>query len=190
MSQHPSEFVVLMDREGLVTFMSPALEEAFKADPGTREPCDFLANVHPEDLAALQATLEEPWATPGGATCLARVRLRTPQGDYKGHGAIVQALHGLPGPALTMVSLFVMSATEHEQRTRETAVRDASLCAINNILALISGHAQLALIGHEKDQALHFNMETIREAAERASGTLNRLLPEDEGTAGFHHRTA
>jgi len=190
MSQHPSEFVVLMNREGVVTFMSPALEEALSSDPGTCGSRDFLAHVHPEDVSALQAALEEPWAAPGGATCLARIRLRTAQGDFKGHGAIVQPLHGLPGPPLTMVSLFVLSATEREQRARETAVRDASLCAINNILALISGHAQLALVGHDEDPVLRFTMETIREAAERASGTLTRLLPEDEGATGVHHRTA
>lgn len=190
MSQHASDLVVILAADGQLAFMSPALEDVLLPEPGTTRPRDFLGHVHPEDLAALQSALEEPWVAPESATCLARVRLRTSGSDARPYGAIVQPLQGLPGPALTMVSLFALSATEREERARESVARETSLCALNNILAVISGHAQLALLEPGTDHALRISMETIRDAAERASGTLTRLLPEDEYPITGHHRSA
>jgi hypothetical protein len=148
-----------------------------------------FAGVHPDDVAPLREVFAQTRDTAGASAAVARVRLRHSSGGHTTRAAVVHHVADVPGPPLLALSVFDLpSEAPFRVVPQADAPGDGGLSLrrtvhqLNNLLTVITGHAQLALRRAHMDELLAHDMQSIVEAARRASGVIDGLEPWREGS--------
>ena len=68
--QHSSDVTVLLDANGIVRYVSPAIEWTLGYTPKSFVGKDPFAYLHPDDLPRVRATIEKVIQQPGKPTCV------------------------------------------------------------------------------------------------------------------------
>jgi PAS domain S-box-containing protein len=189
LSREPSEQVTITDREGRILFESPAMERVLGHEDAARQGLDVFAGVHPDDTAGLREVFAQAGIAASGSTAVVPVRLRHKSGRYLARAAVVHHVADVPGPPLLALSVFDLPSALPDRVECPRPSPDESgmslrrtIHQLNNLLTVITGHAQLALRRANKDEALAHDMQTIVDAARRACGVIDGLEPWREGS--------
>lgn len=189
-----SDHVTIIDREGRILFESPGMESVLGYGDGDRKGQDLFGHIAIEDTAGLREVFAQVLLTPGSTGPLTVVRARHREGTWRSHAIVVSHLDGIPGPPL--LALSVLDVTAHarsepapvEAPAAAEAVApswhdelQAKVCELNNVLTVISGHAQFGQQGGLRRSQITRHLKTIEQAAARASGVVRALA---EGRAG------
>jgi PAS domain-containing protein len=163
-------------------FESPELEQLLGGSTSSRKGVKWCDMVHEEDRAAMTAAFEANVREPQHAAVVSVARLRRSDGGWLRRAILCQPMTEVPGPAL--ISIGIRPLPEDEPKTprrrraapKATARMTTQVCTLNNILALISGHAQLANMLEHVDPEMQRHLAVIVEAADRASATLGKIV--------------
>ena len=97
--------------------------------------------------------------------------------------ASIQSVPEVPGPPLFAIAFHALPGRRRPARAgagpvkkAQEALSNTQVCALNNILAVISGHAQIAGMSDEVAPTLKEHLSVIVDAAQRASTTIVRML--------------
>ena len=124
--EHSSDPIVLLGRDGAITYASPAVRSVLHRDPDALVGKSVLAVTHPDDAAAFGELFEQVRADPEGGSRMAHLRTQHPAGDV---GWIsVTATNWLADPAVGGVVVNIRDITEQraaEQRLQQEALQDA-----------------------------------------------------------------
>lgn len=188
-SREPSESVTITDASGRILFESPAMERALGYGDAARKGADVFAGIHPEDADTLREVFGQTRTDVGSSASMVRVRLRQRNGRYLQRAVVVHHVVEVPGPPLLALSVFDLPTDPRplgvvaggEPDGREDTLR-VSIHQLNNLLTVITGHAQLALRRSNKDESLAHDMQSIVDATRRAGGVIDGLAPWRDGS--------
>lgn len=182
LAQSQSSCVCITDALGTILFESPEMQQLLDSGKQPSQGLKLCDMVHPEDCGAMAAAFEANVREPGNPSYVAKVRLHHREGQWLPHAVLCQPMLEVPGPALISIGIRPLPTDEPRAPRRRKAAPKASarmrsqVCTLNNILALISGHAQLANMLEQVDPETQRHLEVIVEAAERASATLGNIV--------------
>jgi len=181
---HSSDFVMLIDEQHRVAYVSPSAERAGIAAVGSA----FADLIHPDDQDAVAVWLEDRASMTANAT--SRCRLQGMAGDWREVELRAQDRRSDPHVRGFVVNgrdisdeVALESRLRHAQKlaaVHEMAGRIAH--AFNNALASIQGHAELLTHELPMSGTVREDVDAIRAAAERGSGITRQLL----GFSGRH----
>lgn len=194
MSREPSELVIITDAEGRILFESPAMERVLGRQDSVRKGTDLFAGIHPDDVVPLREVFAQASTDTGANAAVARVRFQHRSGVYLVRAAVVHHVTEVPGPPLLALSVFDLPSDPPVTVACSTGSSHEFLISLrrtvhqlNNLLTVITGHAQLALRRASKDESLAHDMHSIVDAARRASGVIDGLEPWREGSRTAAH---
>ncbi|HET8656812.1 MAG TPA: PAS domain S-box protein [Longimicrobiaceae bacterium] len=183
------DLVHLMDEEGRITYMSPAVERLLGYAP--EEMVGRLAweLVHPEDHVKLREVLAERLAGVEGGPTLARVRHR----DGRWRIFEIRANNLLSHPAVGGVVVNSRDITEQKAAEQKLAESEQKLNQaqkmeavgrlaggvahdFNNLLTAIKGFTELLMLELEDDDSRRGFATEIQGAATRAAALTRQLL--------------
>lgn len=177
-----SHCMCISDAMGTIMFESPELEQVLGIPSAALKGTTWCDLVHPEDRGTMTAAFAANVQDPQHASTVAKVRLRRATGEWVSRAVLCKPLTEVPGPSLISISVRPLpteAVATPRRRRRASPKTDTRMttqvCTLNNILALISGHAQLAGMLGDADSELQRHLGIIVEAAERASNTLGRI---------------
>ena len=182
LAQSQASAMCISDALGNIMFESPELEQLLGGSTSSRKGLKWCDMVHEEDRAAMTAAFEANVREPQHAAVVSVARLRRSDGGWLRRAILCQPMTEVPGPAL--ISIGIRPLPEDDPKTprrrraapKATARMTTQVCTLNNILALISGHAQLANMLEHVDPETQRHLAVIVEAAERASATLGNIV--------------
>lgn len=184
LSESPSHCLCITDTEGNIQFESPDLERLLGPPLAARKGALFCDWIHPEDCAALKDCCHANMVTAGCAGAFAKVRIRRQDGAWVERAATACPMIGVPGPMLVAVSILELPGITDPTRPGRPAPRrkrvssralSERICAANNVLAIISGHAQLATMNRPVDAEMIGHLQVIVDAAEQASRIVGQI---------------
>lgn len=184
LSESPSHCLCITDTEGNIQFESPDLERLLGPPLAARKGALFCDWIHPEDCASLKDCCHANMVTGGCAGAFAKVRIRRHDGAWVERAATACPMIGVPGPMLVAVSILELpgvtdppSPSRPAPRRKRVSSRALSerICAVNNVLAVISGHAQLATMNRPVDAETNEHLQVIVDAAEQASRIVGQI---------------
>ena len=178
------DLIFTLDAHGSVTALNPAFETL------TGWPCaewigkSFSSLVHPEDVPLAMDRFRH--VVRGGAQALFEVRVRSKSGAYL-TGEFAATPHRQDGGVIGVngIARDVTARKQSEQKARQEdklaalgVLLGGVAHELNNPLFIISGYAQLARekLVQQRYEDLPADLETIREAGQRASAIVNRFL--------------
>ncbi|TAL10514.1 MAG: PAS domain S-box protein [Nitrospirae bacterium] len=178
------DMIFTLDADGSVTSLNPAFE-TLTGWPRAEWIGESLSSLlHPEDAPLAKDCLRR--VLKGDVQALFEVRLRSKSGAYL-TGEFMAVPHRQDGEVTGVdgIARDVTTRKQGEQKARQ-ADRLAALGVLlggvahelNNPLFIISGYAQLARekLAQRLYEDLPADLETIREAGQRASAIVNRFL--------------
>jgi PAS domain S-box-containing protein len=115
-----SDFVTILNAEGVVSYVSPSIERVLGYSPAERLGMSTLQLIHPEDLPAVRKTLSEGIPIPD-ATATVEARFRHKDGSWRVMESIGKNLLHLPSVAGIVITS--RDITEHKQV--EAALRES-----------------------------------------------------------------
>ena len=178
------DMIFTLDASGSVTSLNPAFETL------TGWPCaewigeSFSSLLHPEDVPLAMERLR--CVLKGGAQTPFELRMRSKAGAYLA-GEFTATPHRQDGGVIGVngIARDVTARKQLEQKARQEdklaalgVLLGGVAHELNNPLFIISGYAQLARekLDQQRYEDLPADLETIREAGQRASAIVNRFL--------------
>jgi PAS domain S-box-containing protein len=122
-----SDFVTILDAEGVVSYVSPSIEQVLGYTPAERHGMSTLQHIHPEDLPAVRKTLSEGIPIPD-ATATVEARFRHKDGSWRVMESIGRNL--LHVPAIRGIVITSRDITEHKRV--EAALRKSEAALIQS----------------------------------------------------------
>ncbi len=185
------EIVFAVGRQGLIAYVSPAVERVLGYRPQelVGQPC--LPLLHLEDRLAAQAVVDQVLA---GRPSAHEHRLRHRDGTYRWVSTVARlAPSGSEADQRTEVVGTVTDITEHKQAQQQRWKLEAQLNQaqkleavarlaggvshdFNNMLSVILVHAELALAKLSPDDPLREHLEDIVIATDRSADIARQLL--------------
>jgi PAS domain S-box-containing protein len=178
------DVIVTLDANGAIMSLNPAFETLTGWPPAEWIGKSFTSVLHPEDAPRAKNRLER--VLTGDTPPLFELRVASRAGGYlpwefsaiphRRDGAVV---------GVEAIARDVTTRKQNEQKVRQedklaalSVLLGGVAHELNNPLFIISGYSQLA--GEKLKQKLYeglsADLETVREAAQRASGIVNRFL--------------
>lgn len=183
LAESQAHCMCITDLAGTIMFESPDMERLLGDEVALRKGTLWCDLVHPDDRAGMREAFELNISDGEHASSVAKVRVRRHDGVWLRRAILCRPMTDVPGPALISISVRPLPVEDPlAPKRRRKAVPKSSprmttqICALNNILALISGHAQLAGSTGELDADLQRHLAVIVEAVDRASATLDKLV--------------
>ncbi len=181
--ERSSELTLVLDREGVVTFATPASVALIGLEPEQLVGRNAIEMVHPDEAAIAREALGAVRVRPG-ATWRGELRVVRPDGRT----ALLQteARNLLDVTAVRGVVVNTRDVTE-QRRAEERYLQAQKLETVgrlaggvahdfNNLLVVILGYAQLLEEGLRAGQASLDDLAEIRKAGERARDLTRQLL--------------
>ncbi|HEX6134616.1 MAG TPA: PAS domain S-box protein [Longimicrobiales bacterium] len=181
--ENASDGVLILSREGRITYQSPAVERILGYPPGRFLGTTPFTLVHPDDHAEVMQAFAEV-LEPEGHGKSVEFRCRHADGSYR--TLHVQGTNLLDDPAVGGVVVNMIDSTvhrsleeqlQHSQRL-EAVGRLAGGIAhdFNNLLTAIRGYTDLLEDKLSDDARAHADVVEIRRAVERAARLTRQLL--------------
>ena len=181
--ENVTDLIVVLDRDRLVSYASPAFLPGLGRDPSTLVGTRLRALAHPDDVADLARFLDERLQTPG-ATPPVEFRLAHVDGSWRTFEGVGNNL--LDNPGLAGIVFTLRDVTERRKlesqlfqtQKLESIGRLAGGVAhdFNNLLTSILGYTELATEASPDDSEVRANLAVVRRAAEQASALTRQLL--------------
>jgi len=118
---HASDFVVIVDKTGLVDYVSPAVERVLGYDPDDLEGTSAFEFIHPDDRTGATNTLEALLDSPGVER---EVEFRARQADGSWEWVEARGRNLLDDPVVNGVVVNARPITERKERERELELAD------------------------------------------------------------------
>ncbi len=188
--EHALDLVVILDRDGRVSYSSPAAAKILGYAAGTWIGMLATNLIHPDDRGMYRRILAELQQAPGDSRTL-EIRVMHANGSPRlmevvTHNALdVPGVHGI---VINARDITDRRQVELDRQVMEAKVQQAqkleSLGVLaggiahdfNNLLMGIMGHAGLALLDLDADNPLRRRLHQIEVAATRAAELTNQLL--------------
>jgi PAS domain S-box-containing protein len=181
--ENSSDFLVLADEEGRITYTTPAAARRFGWDPADIVGQQLFHFIHPDDLPRCRTRFDDALGKPGQPVA-AEVRFRHLDGTYRTlEGISVNRLHE---PAVRSVVINARDVTERrslEDQLRQVQKMEAvgRLAGgiahdFNNLLTAILGYCNLLLDELPPESTVREDLEEIRKAGDRAATLTRQLL--------------
>lgn len=181
--QHSSDIIVLLDADGTVRYVSPAVERILGYPPDSFVGQNPLEHVHLGDVEATQQVLDAVMQQPG-TPILHEFRLRHVDGSWVHIETVINNL--LHDPSVQSLVVNARDVTERERliaqflqaQKMEAVGRLAGGVAhdFNNLLTVIQISAQLVMRQLRPEDPLWEHVQQIKKAGERASRLTRQLL--------------
>lgn len=181
--EHASDMIILMDPEGIATYVSPASRGILG-----REPRDLVGNsvldlVHPEDAGTARLVFARLLHNCGSNTPL-ELRAQHASGEWrtllvKGHNRLYDpSVGGIVVNARDITQQRLLELQVQHIQKMEAVGRVAGGIAhdFRNLLSVVQGNAQLALLNMASDAPGYRELREIGLAAERAAALIRQLL--------------
>jgi PAS domain S-box-containing protein len=180
--ENASEFILILDGEGIVRYASPSCERAFGGQGKTngREIYEFIDEVSAEELRKNLATLEAA----GGSRV--SMELRTAQKTGAARLLQVFATNLLEDPSvkgivlnardITTVNLLEAQLRQSQRMEAVGTLSGGIAHDFNNLLTVIRGYTNQLLESEKTPTDELGQIRRIDEAAERAASLTNQLL--------------
>ena len=185
LAQHSSDFVLLFDAKGLVTYASPSVAALTGHVVGQRAGKTTPDVVHPDDRSVVRAAFEEVLDR-GGSTPPFEARIRRKDGDYRLLEMIVTNL--LEEPSVRGVVLNAHDVTERAEAAEVLRQTNEALRQSNATMSAIVENSPLAIYSVDADGIItHWNRaceQLFGWTADEAIGRFSLTVPEHE--AEFH----
>lgn len=181
--EHASDLIVLTDPEGIATYVSPASRRTLGRDPRAVVGSNILDLVHPEDVATVRREFARLLHNHGKNTPL-ELRARHASGEWR--TLLVSGHNRLYDPSVGGVVINARDITE--QRLLETQFQQVQKMEavgrvaggiahdFRNLLSVVQGNAQLALLNMASDVPGYREVREIGLAADRAAVLIRQLL--------------
>ncbi len=180
---HAHDLVVVVDWCGVVRFISPSVERILGYRQAERTGTDMTKDVHPDDLPVIWAAFEEVAQTAGHVVSLV-LRLRHADGTYR--TLEMKASNHLDAPSVQGIVVNGWDITERiELEAKHTAAQRLEALGqlaggvahdFNNLLTVIRAQTDLALTDLAPDDPLVPDLQTVRDAADRAARLTGQLV--------------
>jgi len=181
--ENASDVIAVVGRDGKLRYASPSLERVLGYRVSDLLGTDLMALVHPEEVEEARTCLSAEDATklaPGYRD----LRLRHRDGSWRVLSLCPTPLpESAGGPGLVLNAHDVTERRQLGEQIRQAAKMEAvgRLAAgvahdFNNVLTLVIGHAELALMQLGPEDSLRANLREILAAAEHAASLTRQLL--------------
>jgi PAS domain S-box-containing protein len=181
--EHSTDLILLLDREGCFTYLSPSFESTLGHAPQTWINRAGLDLVWPDDSKEARALLRRIISAPGSATPWL-LRVRHADGTFRWLEG-TSANH-LADPAIEAVVVNCRDVTERK-RMEAQSVQSQKMESIgrlaggvahdfNNLLTAIKGNMSLALMEMQPIDPLYEYLISVDKAADSAAGLTRQLL--------------
>jgi PAS domain S-box-containing protein len=184
LTEMAADVTTVLGADGTIRYESPSAQQVFGYQPGELIGQDVLEYIHPEDLARARRALAEAVASPGSATRI-ELRFRHRDGCWRTVEGTTRNLLGNPN----VKGIVINSRDITERRVMEAQLRQSQKMEavgqlvgglahdFNNILSVIRGNADLALMDAEQCPAeVREALALMVEASERAANLTRQLL--------------
>jgi PAS domain S-box-containing protein len=187
--ENANDIVFSLSPGGVLTYVSPNVEELLGYTVRELEGREFQSIVHPEDMPACQAALERVMA--GAKISGIEYRIRHRNGDWHWQMTNAAPVRNAEGQLVGLGIARDITALKADAAERavlqdqlvqlqkiESVGRLAGGVAhdFNNMLQVILGHVELAMERNAAGQSARDDLLEIRKAAERSSGLTRQLL--------------
>ncbi len=187
--ENANDIVFSLSPGGVLTYVSPNVEELLGYRVPELEGREFQSIVHPEDMPACQAALERVMA--GAKISGIEYRIRHRNGDWRWQMTNAAPVRNAEGQLVGLGIARDITALKADAAERavlqdqlvqlqkiESVGRLAGGVAhdFNNMLQVILGHVELAMERNAAGQSARDDLLEIRKAAERSSGLTRQLL--------------
>jgi two-component system cell cycle sensor histidine kinase/response regulator CckA len=188
--EHASEMVLVVDAKARLTFISEASSTVLGYPPEQVLGKDALSFAHPDDAATARIALQESITRPG-AVLRREFRALHKSGEVRVLACIIRNM--LDHPAIRGVVINARDVTLQRQaevalREREEELLQAQKMEavgrlaggiahdFNNVLTAINGHAEFLAEMFDAGDPAHYDIDGIRNSAERAARLTRQLL--------------
>jgi PAS domain S-box-containing protein len=185
---HARDLIATVDRSGAVTYCTPSVQHILGLPPAGVLGQLLWEMVHPEDVFAVQAALDELFES--GAPRSVVFRMPFSQGGWRVLDAVMRRVEAGDGveAAIAAVDVTETRRVEAALHERDEALRHSEKLEIvgrlaggiahdfGNLLTVITGAAGQMLDALPADSPLHERAQTIADSADRASALVRQLL--------------
>lgn len=180
--EQAADMISVIATDGTVLFQGPAMERVLGYRPEDRVGKSVFELMHPDDHIAISSALRDVVKTRG--TITARARLRHANGSYRlfeSRGTDMTAdpnVRGIVVNSRDITEQVELEAQLRHAQKMEAVGRLAGGVAhdFNNVLSVITGHADLLLDSLPAEFEARDDIEEIRSAAQRAASLTRQLL--------------
>lgn len=189
--QDSSDVIVVIDAQGLMHYVSPAVERALGATPAELLGRDAFSFVHPEDIGSVREVFVEVLQHPG-QPYVHEFRLRHVDGSWVSVETVTNNLLGNP----SVQGIVINGRDIGERRRLEMQFRQAQKMEavgrlaggiahdFNNLLTAMQGYTELLLgnlsgsgpVDERTRQAMRSDLNEVKQAADRAAALTHQLL--------------
>lgn len=181
--EHASDLIVLTDPEGIATYVSPASRRILGREPRALVGCNILDLIHPEDVGTAQLEFARLLHNHGSKTPL-ELRARHASDEWRtllvsGHNRLYDpSVGGVVVNARDITQQRLLETQFQQVQKMEAVGRVAGGIAhdFRNLLSVIQGNAQLALLDMTSDAQGYREVREIGLAADRAAVLIRQLL--------------
>jgi len=185
---HARDLIATVDRSGAVTYCTPSVQHILGLPPAAVLGQLLWEMVHPEDVFALQAALDELFES--GAPRSVLFRMPFAQGGWRTLDAVLRRVEAGDAveAAIAAVDVTETRRVEAALLERDEALRHSEKLGIvgrlaggiahdfGNLLTVITGAAGQILDALPGDSPLHERARAIADSADRASALVRQLL--------------
>lgn len=181
--QNSNDIIVIIDRNGVPTYISNPIEKIMGYGPEDLIGTDFFAGVHPEELQEARESFTDLVKRPG-ATMRLEHRFRHRNGTWMPVETVASNL--LDDPAVNGVVLNIRDTSERnrlqEQLQQAMKMEAVGVLAggvahdFNNLLSVINGYTELLLEDFDRNDPRNRDLEQIAKAGRRAAALTSQLL--------------
>lgn len=173
--QYSSDITLILDRNGMVTYISPGIEKATGYTPEELRVL-FTTHVHPDDIPKAIEAVSRAIAAPDSTHTL-RFRHRIKSGGYATFEAIGQSFLSKPGICGLIINIRNVSEMVRAEEALERSEREYRLLFENNpVPMLIYAKKDLRMLNINDAFSRHYGYSK----ADIQSLLLTDLYPEEE----------
>ncbi len=188
--ENVSDIIAIVDGQGVLTYLSPAVERALGYTPAELAGRAALSLLHPDDAFSLMQVRKVMLAQPS-AIRVAEFRMRHRDGSWRDFESAARLLDAGDERRLYVINardITERKRTEEALRRSEELLRHSQKMEavgrlaggvahdFNNLLTAISGYAELLREEAPADTEMRREVDEIIKAAERAHGLTRQLL--------------
>jgi PAS domain S-box-containing protein len=188
--ENVSDVIAIVDGQGILTYLSPAVERTLGYQPSELAGRSAGALLHPEDAFNLMQVRKVMLSQPA-AIRMAEFRLRHRDGSWRYFESAAKQLESRGGQRFYVINardITERRKTEDALRHSEELLRHSQKMEavgrlaggvahdFNNLLTAISGYTDLLMEELPAGHAMRHELEEISKAAERAHGLTRQLL--------------